>query len=165
MFLLWPSKSKDKPRASTPLSSDFSDVESDASATSTVTLATTSDALSDKSLLTYTIYSLTKAALKSTPHNHRPKELAAGFCIPTRFGKVTNENLKSGKISEVDRAKVFKTVATCVLVYSDSPSPQCLECLAKQPIAKYPALSDADPHSMLPEEKRQSNYNFKYWVR
>lgn len=124
MFLLRPSKSKDKPGASTPLASDFSDVESDASATSTVTLATASDDLSDKSLLTYTIYSLTKAALKSTPHNHRPKELAAGFCIPTRFEKLTDENLKSGKISEVDRAKVFKTVATCVLVYSDSPSPQ-----------------------------------------
>ncbi|KAK2562635.1 hypothetical protein P5673_014325 [Acropora cervicornis] len=105
MFLLRPSKSKEKPRASTPLSSDFSDVESDASATSTVMLATTSDDLSDKSLLTYTIYSLTKAALKSTPHNHRPKELAAGFCIPTRFEKVTDENLKSDKISEVDRAK------------------------------------------------------------
>ena len=164
--------SKDKSLAFTSLTSDFSDCESDFSASeSTVTLiSTTSDDVSDKSLdeLSPTQKSgpiLTKAALKCTSDNYRPKELPAGFCIPTRFGKITDENLKSGKISEVDRAKVIKTVATCVLVYSDSPSPQCCEWLAKQLISKYPILSDADPRSMLPEEKRKSNDNFKYWVR
>ena len=106
--------SKDKSLASTSLTSDFSDCESDLSASeSTVTLiSTTSDDVSDKSLseLSPTQKSgpiLTKAALKCTSDNYRPKELPAGFCIPNRFEKNNDENLKSGKISEVDRAKVM----------------------------------------------------------
>ena len=51
---------------------------------------------------------------KPIPLGDRPKELPMGFVLPSKFGKVTDRNLQSGNIVEIDRAKVIKTVATCV---------------------------------------------------
>ena len=111
-------------RGNSSFNNDFSDCDSDVSMTaSTVILTSSCDDLSDKSLdeLPSTQQNsplVTKAAVKYIHDKDRPKELPPGFCLPTKYGKVTDENLKSGNISEVDRAKVIKTVATCVLVYT-----------------------------------------------
>ena len=75
-------------------------------------------------------------------------DLPSGFIIPSKFGEITDGNLKSGNLTNVDRAKVIKTVATCVWVHTDSPSPGCCEWLAKQLISKYPTLADADPRKI-----------------
>ena len=91
-------------------------------------------------------------------------DLPSEFIIPSKFGKITDGNLKSGNITDVDRAKVIKTVATCVWVHTDSPSPGCCEWLAKQLISKYPTLADADPRKML-QTVPAPNEDFKYWVR
>ena len=60
---------------------------------------------------------------------------------------------------------MIKTVATCVWVHTDTPSPTCCEWLAKQLISKYPVLADADPRSMLAKEQSGLKENFRYWVR
>lgn len=92
-------------------------------------------------------------------------DLPSGFIIPSKFGKITDGNLKSGNLTDVDRAKVIKTVTTCVWVHTDSPSPGCCEWLAKQLISKYPTLADADPRKMLQTVPTAPKEDFKYWVR
>lgn len=67
----------------------------------------------------------TKEFSKPISAGGRPKELPIGFVVPSKFGKATDANLKEGNITDVDRAKLIKTVATCVWVYTDTLSPAC----------------------------------------
>ena len=56
---------------------------------------------------------------------------------------------------------------SCLVLYTDTPSPGCCEWLAKQLISKYPILADADPRKMVNRKQIVSapKEDFKYWVR
>jgi len=144
----------------------FRDDESEVSVQFTLTLSSSSyESFSSRKERTSTPIPVSTGPVSalSKPKAHLP----SGFVIPSKFGKVTDGNLKSGNITDVDRAKVIKTVATCVWVYTDTPSPGCCEWLAKQLISKYPILADADPCKMVNSEQTVSapKEDFKYWVR
>ena len=147
--------------------------ESEVSVQSTLTLSSSSGGcMSDDSLSSGKERTSTpipkKVSNRPVSVLSKPKDrLPSGFVIPSKFGKVTHGNLKSGNITDVDRAKVIKTVATCVWVYTDTPSPACCEWLAKQLISKYPIPADADPRKMVNREQTvpAPKEDFKYWVR
>ena len=56
---------------------------------------------------------------------------------------------------------------SCLVLYTDTPSPGCFDWLAKQLISKYPILADADPRKMVNRKQIVSapKEDFKYWVR
>lgn len=153
--------------------SDSESEKSSSTIASTVTLSSKSsfDEKSDESLsdsfspTQKSTPDRSKVSAKCISDKDRPKELPTEFVVPTKFGKITDSNLRKGDISDTDRAKVIKTVATCVWVHTDTPSPTCCEWLAKQLISKYPVLADADPRSMLAKEQSGLRENFRYWVR
>ena len=153
--------------------SDNESEKSSSTIASTVTLSSRSsfdeksyDSLSDSFSPTQNSTPVkSKVSAKPISDKDRPKELPTEFVIPPKFGKITDSNLRKGDISDTDRAKVIKTVATCVWVHTDTPSPTCCEWLAKQLISKYPVLADADPRSMLAKEQSGLKENFRYWVR
>ena len=163
----------DASKQSASQSDCFSDDESEVSVQSTLTLSSSSaGCMSDDSLSSGKERTSTpipkKVSNRPVSVLSKPKDrLPSGFVIPSKFGKVTDGNLKSGNITDVDRAKVIKTVATCVWVYTDTPSPACCEWLAKQLISKYPILADADPRKMVNREQTvpAPKEDFKYWVR
>ena len=157
------------PRPSTSQSDSFTDDESELSSQSTLTLLSSSSGdASDvccSSQQKRTSTPISKMSIAPvTVQAKTTADLPSEFIIPSKFGKITDRNLKSGNITDVDRAKVIKTVATCVWVHTDSPSPGCCEWLAKQLISKYPILADADPRKML-QTVPVANEDFKYWVR
>jgi len=106
-----------------------------------------------------------KVSAKLISDKDRPKEPPTEFVLPTKFGKITDSNLRKGDISDTDRANMIKTVATCVWVHTDTPSPTCHVWLAKQLLSKYPLLANADPCRMLAKEQSGLKENFRYWVR
>ena len=158
------------PKPSTSQSDSFTDDESEVSSQSILTLISSSSGdASDVGCSSQ--YKRTSTPIppkvSSAPVSVQGKtstDLPSAFIIPSKFGKVTDRNLKSGNITDVDRAKVIKTVATCVWVHMDSPSPGCCEWLAKKLISKYPILADADPRKML-QTVPAAKEDFKYWVR
>ena len=151
----------------------FSDDESEVLVQSTLTLSSSSggctsdDSFSSRKERTSTPIPKKVSTGPVSALSKSKAQLPSRFVIPSKFGKVTDGNLKSGNITDVDRAKVIKTVATCVWVYTDTPSPGCCEWLAKKLISKYPILADADPRKIVNSEQTvsASKEDFKYWVR
>ena len=163
----------DASKQSASQSDCFSDDESEVSVQSTLKLSSSSggcmsdDSFSSGKERTSTPIPKIVSTGPVSVLSNRKAHLPSGFVIPSKFGKVTDGHLKSGNITDVDRAKVIKTVATCVWVYTDTPSPACCEWLAKQLISKYPILADADPRKMVNREQTvpAPKEDFKYWVR
>ena len=94
-------------------SDSFTDDESELSSQSTLTLLSSSSGdASDVCCSSKYKRTSTPIPLKmsSAPVSVECKTSAD---LPSKFGKITDGNLKSENITDVDRAKVIKTVATC----------------------------------------------------